>query len=113
MSGPARGDIWLGRLDPVEGHETGGLRPLLVVSVDPFNDGPADLVIALPVTSTLRGIASHVVVRPPEGGLKNPSAVQCEAVRSVSKRRLARRWGRVSPSTLAAVEDRLRILMGL
>lgn len=113
MSGPARGEIWLGRLDPIVGHETGGLRPLLVVSVDPFNDGPADLVIALPVTSTLRGIASHVVVRPPEGGLKNESAIQCEAVRSVSKRRLVRRWGRAQPATMAVVEDRLRILMGL
>jgi mRNA interferase MazF len=86
---------------------------VLVISVDPFNQSRADLVVVVPITSTLRNIPFHVVVQPPEGGLANRSALLCEAVRSISKDRLIARWGSVSPATMAEVEDRLRVLMGL
>jgi mRNA interferase MazF len=114
-TGPAaaRGDIWLADLNPVRGHELAGRRPVLVVSVDPFNQCRADLVVIIPITSTLRNIPFHVVVQPPEGGLTNTSAVLCEAVRSISKDRLITRWGSLLPATMAMVEDRLRVLMGL
>jgi mRNA interferase MazF len=54
-----------------------------------------------------------VAARPPEGGLADNSFIKCEDVRSLSKARLARYRGRVSPITMAEVEDRLRILLGL
>jgi len=40
--------MWLADLDPTRGHEQAGRRPVLVVSDDIFNRGPADLVIILP-----------------------------------------------------------------
>jgi mRNA interferase MazF len=58
-------------------------------------------------------VPSHVEIQPPEGGVKNASAALCEAIRSISTERLILRWGAVRPPTLAAVEDRLRILLGL
>lgn len=112
MATPAvRGDIWLADLNPVRGHEQAGRRPVLVVSVNAFNQSRADLVVVIPITSTLRQIPFHVVVQPPEGGLTNPSALLCEAVRSISKDRLVTRWGTLSASTMSQVEDRLRILL--
>ena len=113
MTDPARGEIWSANLNPTRGHEQAGQRPVLVISEDIFNKGLAGLIIVLPITSTDRGVPSHVPIKPPEGGLKNPSVILCEAVRSIGKERLVNRWGKVSPSVLAAVEDRLRILMGL
>jgi len=71
------------------------------------------LVIVLPITRTERGIASHVRVTPPEGGLKDVSFIKCEDIRSISKQRLKTRWGKVSPKTLAAIEDRMRLLLNL
>ena len=114
-TGPAaaRGDIWLADLNPVRSHEQAGRRPVLVVSVDLFNQSRADLVVVIPITSTLRNIPFHVVIQPPEGGLTQPSALLCEAVRSISKDRLINRWGSVPPRTMTEVEDRLRVLMGL
>ena len=56
---------------------------MLAVSVDAFNQSRAELVVVIPITSTLRPIPFHVVVQPPEGGLTNPSALLCEAVRSI------------------------------
>jgi mRNA interferase MazF len=112
-SGPARGEVWLADLDPTRGHEQAGKRPVLVISEDPFNQSRAGLVVVLPITSTLRPIPFRVRLTPPEGGLKVESAVLCEAVRSVSKDRLLTRFGSVKADSMAIVEDRLRILLGL
>ena len=110
---PQRGEIWLLDLDPTCGHEQAGRRPALILSVDVFNAGPADLVFVVPITSHLRPIPTQVALRPPEGGIKVESAILCDALRSVSKQRLGAKWGRVSPATLNEVEDRVRILLGL
>ena len=113
MAAPIRGEVWLTDLSPVRGHEQAGRRPALIVSDDIFNQGPAGLVIVLPITSTMRGIPSQVEVAPPEGGLKVRSAVLCESVRSISTDRLHSHWGQMSPRTMAAVENVLRFLMKL
>jgi mRNA interferase MazF len=110
---PARGEVWLADLNPVKGHEQAGKRPCLVISVDLFNQGASGLIVVLPITSKEKRIPFHVELSPPEGGLKVRSFIKCEDVRSISVERLEKRWGTVSLETLAAVEDRLRILMGL
>ncbi len=113
MSAPARGEVWLADLNPTRGHEQAGRRPVLVVSEDLFNRGPAGLVIVLPMTSTIRNVPSHVPLSPPEGGVKNRTAILCDSVRSVSVERLVVPWGTVNRPTMVAVEDRLHILLGL
>lgn len=110
---PSRGEIWMVDLDPSKGHEQAGRRPGLVVSVDLFNQGPAELVVVIPITSRRKDIPFHVPVQPPEGGLRKTSYLKCEDIRSLSTARLANRLGRVSRETMAQVEDRLRILIGL
>jgi mRNA interferase MazF len=110
---PSRGEIWDLDFDPILGREQAGFRPALILSVDLFSQGPAELVVVVPLTRTDRKIRWHLGVRPPEAGLAAESFVQCENLRSVSKQRLKRRRGRVSADTLEQVEDRVRILLGL
>jgi mRNA interferase MazF len=113
MADPLHGEVWTVDLNPTRGREQRGQRPALVVSTNAFNRGPADLVVVLPITGTQRGIPLHVRIAPPEGGLKKLSFVKVEDVRSVSKQRCTKRWGRVAPQTMAMVEDRLRVLLEL
>ena len=111
---PLRGEIWSANLNPTRGHEQAGDRPVLLISTNAFNHGPADLVFVLPLTHTNRRIPLHVPVDPPEGGLTARSYILCDAMRSISKEWLGQRaWGVVSPRTLAQVEDKLRILLEL
>jgi mRNA interferase MazF len=111
---PARGEIWSADLNPTRGHEQAGTRPVLVVSTDIYNRGPAGLVIVVPITRTDRRIPIHVVIEPPEGGVTARSVLLCDAVRSISSDRLVGEpWGHVGPGTLRAVEDPLRLLMDL
>jgi mRNA interferase MazF len=109
----SRGEVWMVDFNPTRGHEQAGRRPALVVSINQLNHGPAQLVIILPITSKFRGIPTHVQIDPPDGGLKKQSFALCEAMRSVSADRFAKRLGSVSPAILRAAEDRLRILLGL
>ena len=113
MEQPARGDVWLVDLNPIRGREQSGQRPAMVISVDLFNSGPADLIVVLPITSQAKGIPFHVQIDPSEGGVTKTSFIKCEDVRSISKQRLIRRFGSVSDNTIDAVEDRLRILFDL
>lgn len=89
------------------------MRPGLIISVNTFNHGPAELIVVIRLTSKRKGIPLHVRISPPEGGLTRESYAKCEDLRSVSKIRLSHKLGRVNTDTVAAVEDRLRILIGL
>lgn len=90
---------------------------MLIVSDDAFNAGLSGLVMIVPLTSKVkksRNIPAHVPVDPPEGGLKTPSIILCDQLRSISRDRLSKaRWGTVSDVTLAEVENALRLLLGL
>jgi mRNA interferase MazF len=114
---PSRGDIWLA--DPardVIGHEQLGRRPVLIVSADQFNraaGAPWPLAVVVPLTTRDRGIALHVPIQPPEGGLRQASVLLPEQLYAADQRRLVERWGRVSAATLRQVEDRLRIVLHL
>ncbi|MCX6379678.1 MAG: type II toxin-antitoxin system PemK/MazF family toxin [Armatimonadetes bacterium] len=110
---PLRGEIWMLNFDPTREHEQAGTRPALILSVDAFNAGPANLAIVIPITSRSKGVRSHVAVHPPEGGLSVTSFIKCEDVRSVAKERFNRRLGEVSAPVMREVEDKLRILLGL
>ncbi len=110
---PSRAEVWMVQLDPIRGHEQAGTRPALVISADPFNHGPAGLVIVLPITTTDRRLSAHVPILPPDGGLDRPSFAMTEMIRSVSVERLTRRRGAVPDRIMAEVEQRLRFLLGL
>jgi mRNA interferase MazF len=110
---PSRGDVWLVDLDPTKGHEQAGTRPGLVLSTDIFNHGPAGLVVVAPMTTKDKKNAFHVRVDPPEGGVREPSFIKSEDVRSISTERLVSRWGTVESHTLEFVALRIKTLLEL
>lgn len=113
MSDIFRGEIWLVNLDPTLGREQAGTRPALVISENLFNQSYAELVIVVPVTSQNKNIRSHVPIAKGEGGLTMESFAKCEDVRSISKQRLKKKLGKVSPPTIENVEEKLKFLMAL
>lgn len=110
---PNRGEIWSADFNPTTGHEQAGVRPALILSVDKFNHGPAELVIVVPMTSKNKHLPVQVAVLPPEGGLTKPSFIKCDDIRSISKKRLRQYYGRVSARTLREVEDGIKLLLSL
>lgn len=110
---PLRGEVWDFRLDPTEGHEQGGTRPCLVVSNNHLNQSRAELVIIVPMSTTIRSIPSHIAVNAPEAGLTSTSDIMCEHVRSLSTNRLLRHRGDINRTTMLNVEAVLRRLFAM
>ncbi len=110
---PRRGDIWLIDFGEPTGREQAGRRPALVVSDDEMNDGRSGLVIVVPVTSSYRGLPSHIELDAPSTGLDNVSYAKCEDIKSVSDRRLIARLGAAPAAALLDVERVLRFLLAL
>ncbi|MCK5827307.1 type II toxin-antitoxin system PemK/MazF family toxin [Candidatus Bipolaricaulota bacterium] len=113
MRKPSRGQVWRANLSPTKGHETHGTRLCLIITVDRFNHGPADLVVVLPLTTTEKSIPFHVLVNPPEGGLSKRSFIKSEQLRCISKQRLVEYIGDIAASTMEEVSDYVRILLDL
>ncbi len=102
---PRAGDVWDASLDPIRGVEQAGFRPVLVISNDWFNRLDTSLVLVAPITGTHRGLRYQVEIDAGEGGLSKRSVVMCEQVRSIDRRRLARRRGVVTAESLARVRE--------
>ena len=107
------GDIWWVNLEPVKGHEQGGRRPCLIVSVDEFNRIPHGLVWAVPITSNVRfKHAFTVAAKPGDGGLKVESMILSHQLRTISTDRLARRAGTLPDELFTEVKKRLALVLG-
>ena len=114
MVGPAlRGEVRWGDLDPIVGHEQAGRRPLLIVQNDAGNAASPTVIVAS-ITSRKPSREYPFLVALPAGTLSRPSLVNCSQIRTVDKSRLSDEpIARLEPGTMAAVDDALRVSLGL
>jgi len=106
-----RGDIIWADFNPVRGHEQAGLRPVLILSQDVFNER-SGTVIAVALTSRPQRAAFPLTLELSGPELPKRSWVKISQIRTLSTHRLKRRLGRVSPEDLAQVIDGLNEIIG-
>ena len=106
MAGILRGEVRWADLSPTRGHEQTGLRPVLVVSHDVFNErSGAAIVVA--ITSQLQQAGFPLVLELKTGGLPKRSWAKISQIRTVSTERLGNTVGRLSHEELAKIIDGL------
>jgi len=108
-----RGDVWLVDLESENGDGRARARLALIFSTDKFNNGPADVVVVLPITTRCQNVPTHVRIAPPEAGTNKDIYILCERIQTVATDRLLRVLGTVSPQTMRHVEDRVSIILDL
>jgi len=114
VASPRRGEIHLVSFDPTVGAEIRKTRPALVIQNDVFNRwSPVTIVAAITSRSDERVYPTKVPLDPPEGNLDNPSVVLLNQIRTVDRRRLVRRLGRLRPESMRRVDRAIRISLGL
>lgn len=96
-----RGDIVWADLDPARGHEQGGLRPVLVLSPDYFNDSSGTLIV-MAITSRVQRAGFPMTYELPDI-LPQRSWVKISQVRTISTMRTGKRIGRLPASDLAEI----------
>jgi mRNA interferase MazF len=101
--------VAVANLDPVRGSEQHGLRPVLVVSNEEFNQAMPNVTV-LPLTSTRRRLyPSEVLLPQGEGGLRHDSIAMAHQIRTIAKERLGDVWGRLDePSLRRAIQEAIK-----
>ena len=103
------GEIWVVGLDPAEGHEQKGRRPVLVISPDAFNQ-VTKVPVVLPITSggnfaRTAGFAVSLT----GAGTKTTGVVRCDQPRALD---LGARNGRKLENVPDAIMDEVLAKVG-
>jgi mRNA interferase MazF len=106
-----RGEIYWADLDPIRGREQGGLRPVLVLSHEAFNER-SGTIIALAITSQPQRAGFPLTQRLPEGLLPRQSWVKVSQIRTLSTERLGAPLGRLAEPEMNEIVSGLHQLIG-
>ena len=114
MNGVRRGDIYYADLSPVVGSEQGGLRPVLIIQNDVGNRY-SPTVIAAAITSRLgkTKLPTHIDVHAERAGLSRDSVVLLEQLRTLDKRRLKEKMGRLDDEMMHEIDVAIAVSLGL
>ena len=114
LSGVKRGDIYYADLCLVVGSEQGGMWPVLIVQNDTGNKH-SPTVIAAAITSQIgkARLPTHIELEAKSYGLTKDSVVLLEQIRTIDKRRLKERMGRVDEKLMNKVDDAIAVSFGL
>jgi len=103
-----RGDIFIADLDPVIGSEQGGIRPVLIVQNERGNRfSPTVICTAMTSKISKNDLPTHVWISAQDSGLARDSLVLCEQIRTLEKRRLRARAGRIEGLAMQRVDKAL------
>ncbi len=106
-----RGEIRWADLNPVRGREQAGLRPVLILSHDVFNDR-SGTVIAVAVTSHEPRAGFPLTSPSKAAGLPKRSWIKISQIRTLAVERIGRRRGVAAPEELARVVDGINEIIG-
>jgi mRNA interferase MazF len=106
-----RGDIIWANLNPTQGHEQGGNRPVVVISHEVFNER-SGTVIAMAITSQSQRAGFPLTLKLASNQLPKESWVKISQIRILSTKRLGEKIGRVSAEELGQLIEGLNEIVG-
>ena len=112
-----RGMIIDVNLDPVQGSETGKVRPCVIVTNDDYN-ARLPIVQVVPLTAWSEkkaAVKTNVAIAPtPQNGLTKPSIADCLQTRPIDHRyRMVEVRGALDAKTMSKIDDALRKVFSL
>jgi mRNA interferase MazF len=111
-----RGQIYFVNLNPIQGKEQSGLRPVLILSVDEINRKQM-VITVIPGSKGAnieRDFVTNVRVSTAESGLEMETVFLCFQVRSLDPSRFPETpVGMLSPNKMREVEASVRYVLGL
>ena len=106
-----RGEIRWADLNPVRGREQAGLRPVLIISEDIFNER-SGTVVAMTITSQPQRAGFPLTLELKSGILPKTSWSKISQIRTLSVERIGKKLGRTSPEELAQAIEGLNEIIG-
>jgi len=101
-----RGEIYWADLNPTRGHEQAGIRPVVIISHDIFNN-KSGTIIAMAITSQPQRAGFPLTHELKSGDLPKRSWVKISQIRTISTSRLEKMVGQVDPDELDTIIEGL------
>lgn len=96
----SQGEIWQADLNPCNGSEQAGFRPVVILSGNLLNKH-LPVVITAPLTTELKRYKGNPIIKPSHNnGLTDESELLVFHIRSISKDRLVKKIGKIKPEEL-------------
>jgi mRNA interferase MazF len=109
-----RGEVFFAQLNPVQGSEQGGMRPVLIVQNDIGNThSPTTIVLAITSQIDKARLPTHVELSREESGLQRNSVVLAEQIRTIDKSRLKQKITSLSSGLMDKVSQAMIISINL
>ena len=110
-----RGEIYYADLSPVVGSEQGGVRPVQIIQNDTGNRYSPTVIAAAITSQTGKAkLPTHIELPVEEDcGLTRDSVVLLEQVRTLDKKRLRERMGRVDDRIMEKIDTAIAVSFGL
>jgi len=106
-----RGNIYWADLNPIIGSEQGGLRPVLILSHNVFNER-SGTVIAVALTSQPQRAGFPLTLELTDPRLPKKSWVKISQIRTLSVKRIGKRVAKTSEEELLSIIDGLNEIIG-
>ena len=114
INGVKRGDIYYADLSPVVGSEQGGMRPVLIVQNDGGNKhSPTDIATAITSQINKATLPTHIELGARTYGLSKDSVILLEQIRTIDKKRLKDRMGKLDDKLMNQVDNAIAVSFGL
>jgi len=108
-----RGEIYYADLSPVIGSEQAGVRPVLIVQNDVGNKF-SPTIIAIAITSRQKvKLPTHIEIEGTKYGLDKDSVILAEQIRTLDKKRLREKVGKLDDKTMEKVKKAIEISFGI
>jgi mRNA interferase MazF len=109
-----RGDIFYANLNPVQGSEQGGQRPVLIIQNDVGNMYSPTTIIAA-ITSRIKRakLPTHIEINAVRFQLEKDSVVLLEQLRTIDKQRLMEKITHLDEEMMRKVDRAIEISLGL
>ncbi len=109
-----RGDIVIANLELITGSEQGGIRPVLIIQNDVLNIH-APTTIITPITSKIytKDYPTNVQFLSSSSGLKNESTILLNQIRTIDKKRIIKRIGKIDFEIMKRVNMAIKVSLDL
>ena len=106
-----RGEVRWADLNPIRGREQAGLRPVVIVSHDVFNDR-SGTVVAMAITSKPQRAGFPLALEIMSCDLPKRSWVKIGQIRTLATERIGKKLGRLLPEELSLLIEGLSEIVG-
>ena len=109
----SRGEIYYVDLGKVIGSEQGGIRPMVVVQNDTGNHFSPTVIMAAMTSRDKTNIPTHVSLDTTGTGLEKYSTILLEQVRTIDKKRLGKKAGKLKPEFVNQLDTAIKTSFGV